>query len=152
MSTNIIVGLALLVGLVAYQIISRQVQFRRLKHAWEEGHEALRTERFEAAESAFRRCVRVMPTWPNGRAMLAVALTRRGKVDEAEEQWKMAAALEPKRAEGHLALALFYAGCVPPKAPEAAAAIAKALECDPQLREQLQNDPRLADLRGMVKG
>ncbi len=148
MSTNILAGVILLLSLVAYQVISRQVQFRRMKRAWERGHAALRAGRLDEAEAAFRKCVRILPAWANGRSMLAAVLTQQQRLDDAEEQWKMAADLEPKRPGGHLALALFYACHVPGKGPEASAALAKAIECDPNLRSQLVSDPRLARLRG----
>lgn len=147
MNTDILVGLLFLLALVAYQVIARQVQFRRMKRAWEQGQAALSAERLDEAETAFRKCVRILPMWANGRSMLAAVLTRMQRLDEAEEQWKMAADLEPKRAGGHLALALFYACHVPEKPREAALALAKAIEQDPNLREHVGKDPRLSKLR-----
>ena len=147
MSSNLMFGIAVLVSLVLYQIAARQVRLLRLKRAWTRGHEALKATQLEVAEQEFRRCVRLMPMWKAGRSLLGVVLAQLNRLDEAEEEFKMVASLEPRQPDGHLALAYFYATHRPERAEEAVLSLREAVQCDPALLSRLRNDPRLGSLR-----
>lgn len=150
MSSNLALGIAVLVALVLYQIAARQIRFMRLKAAWTRGNQAFQGAQLDAAEQEFRRCVRLMPMWKAGRAMLGVVLAQLGRLDEAEQEFKMVASLEPRQPDGHLALGYFYATHHPERADDAIDSFQEAVKCDPSLLAKLQADPRLAALRGRL--
>jgi len=139
----IVVVVALMVGRVA-TLWSRGYRARK---AWTAGFEALKHGDVEAAEAAFRKCVRLIPSAAPAHRALGRILAHRGGFAEAEEHLQFATQLEPRNGEGHLDLGLFLAMCVPQRAEEAVDALAKAVEFAPRLREQLAAADALAGLR-----
>jgi Flp pilus assembly protein TadD len=119
----------------------------RARRWWERGVHALNGDDWAKAEQAFRKCVRLVPIWTGARKMLGVALVRQQKLDEAEEQFRMASALEPRKPEGHLDLGFFLATQRPERQEEAVDAFAQALEFDPAVRDVLLTEARLDFLK-----
>ncbi|MBI3117225.1 MAG: hypothetical protein HYZ00_00965, partial [Candidatus Hydrogenedentes bacterium] len=72
-----------------------------------------------------------------GRLRLADVLTQMGQLSEAEEQYKMVAAPQPRIASGHFVLGLFYAMHQPERRDDALAAVKKALELQPEMKKLL---------------
>ncbi|MFP4503013.1 MAG: hypothetical protein ACLFTT_18620 [Candidatus Hydrogenedentota bacterium] len=144
---EILVGVAILAGLVGLKMGGQYGRVWRLKRAWHTGNQALEANNLEEAERAFRRCVKVMPIWPAGHTMLGAVLAARGAIAEAEEQFRFASDLEPKNAQGHLGLLLFYATHRPDHPESAVAALEKAIALDPAAPARLRDDPRLHQLR-----
>jgi predicted Zn-dependent protease len=144
---EILIGVAILVGLVGLKMGGQYWSVWRLKQWWATGNQALEAKDLKTAERAFARCVKVMPTWPTGRTMLGVVLAAQGKIDRAEEQFKFASDLEPKNPEGYLGLLLFYALHRPDHPGNAVKALEKAIALDPATPARLRNDPRLEQLR-----
>ena len=125
----------LLLGGVYIGIMLAWKRFRmhQIKRWWTAGHEALANGNAEVAVAAFRKCLRIWPAAPNFHEALGTALSRLGKLDEAEKSLKMAVDLEPSRAQSHLNMALFYAFAVPGREREAVAAFERVRELDPAL-------------------
>lgn len=119
----------------------------RAKRLWERGLHAINGQQWLEAERAFRKCVRLVPVWTGSRKMLAVALVRQNKLDEAEEQFRMASELEPRKPEGHLDLGFFLATLRPDRQDDAIDAFARAIEFDPEIRTILDDEDRLAQLK-----
>ena len=128
----------LLLGGVYIGIMLAWKQFRmhQIKHWWTAGHEALAGGNAGAAVAAFRKCLRIWPAAPNFHEALGTALSRLGKLDEAERELKLAVDLEPSRAQSHLNLALFYAFAVSGREREAVAAFAQVRELSPDLAKE----------------
>lgn len=119
----------------------------RARRLWERGIHAVNGGRWEEAERTFRKCVRLVPVWTGSRKMLAVALVKQNKLDEAEEQFRLASELEPRKPEGHLDLGFFLATLRPGRQEEAIDAFARAVEYDPEVRAVLREEHRLDALR-----
>lgn len=138
--------LLLIIGVLAVRgalSLSRQI---RLKKHWKRAQEALREEDLDSAAAALRRCISLMPLWVMARGTLGVILARQGKLDEAEEQLKLAAELQPRRPEGFVELGLFYALHCEGREDDAIGAFVNAAEHAPELAEQIRRDPRLKHL------
>ena len=128
----------LLLGGVYIGIMLAWKRFRmhQIKHWWTAGHEALAGGDDGAAVAAFRKCLRIWPAAPNFHEALGTALSRLGKLDEAEQELRLAVDLEPSRAQSHLNLALFYAFAVSGREREAVAAFEQVRELDPGLAKE----------------
>ena len=120
---------------------------RRLEKHWQRGQEAFQHGDFDAAEAAFRTCVRTVPTVAALRRALGGVLSHQRKFKEAEEQLRFAAELEPRNPIGHMDLGFFFAVAVPDRAEHAIDAFAEAVACDPAMRDKLAQEPRLDPLR-----
>ncbi len=142
-----IVGILVVCGVVSFQVVRRYVRQKRIKQWWMAAEEAVRVEDVDTAEKMVRKCVRAMPLWTPGRVTLAAVLVKRGDLAGAEQEFKLAAELEPRRAEGHLQLGLFYAVHRPDAVSAAVTSFERALECDERVRELLLKDTRLDALR-----
>lgn len=140
-------GLAILAGILLCRWAAGYWRGWRLHRSWNRGHAAVEAGDLVAAEVAFRECVRLAPIYAPIRRILGRVLARRRKLDEAEEHFRMGAELEPRNAAGHLDLGVFLAMSGPDRADEAIDAFATAVECDPNLRKTLREEPRLGRLR-----
>ena len=131
-------GIMVLIGLVAYQRAMHHRKYRKLQRCWEEGESALRAGQFEAAERALQQAVNTEGLWIPARQLLAQVHALQGKLDQAEQEYQMAAALQPKSAMGQFALALFYAGYHADRQKDALDALERAATLDPKILELLQ--------------
>jgi cytochrome c-type biogenesis protein CcmH/NrfG len=145
--TKLIPGILLLLALVGLQIGLRRLNLWRVKKAWEAGNEAAKRQDWHAAERALRTCVKKLPMWTASQTLLGVVLARNGKLDEAEDRFRMAANLEPKNPEGYFGLLYFYATHRPKEMGRAADTLREAFIRTPALRDKLREDPRLDKLR-----
>ena len=144
---SIHVGVAILLSIILLRWAVGYWRQSRLKHWWRKGQAALEVHDFVAAEVALRECVRLAPIYAPVRRVLGRVLAHRHKLQEAEEHLRMGAELEPRNPAGHLDLGLFLAMTNPERIEEAIDALAKAVECDPDLRGALSNEARLMHLR-----
>jgi Flp pilus assembly protein TadD len=128
----------LLLGGVYIGIMLAWKRFRihQIKQWWTAGHAALAGDDAGAAVAAFRKCLRIWPAAPNFHEALGTALSRLGRLEEAERELRLAADLEPSRAQSQLNLALFYAFAVPGRDCDAVAAFERVRELDPALAKQ----------------
>jgi tetratricopeptide (TPR) repeat protein len=140
-------GLAIVVLIIVLRVAYSQWKRRRFVTSLKAGAEAVKNRDSATAESAFRQCVRLVPTSAQVRLALGAVLAQRQKLGEAEEQLRLAAQLEPRKPLGHLELGFFLALCAPDRVDDAVAAFTEAVKCAPNLREGLAKDPRLAALR-----
>lgn len=139
-------GLLVLLGLVLFQVLARAIRMAQVKHWCTKANQAMEAGDWQSAEQSLKRCLARAPLWVPGRRLRAVLLARTQRLDEAEAEFKMAAELQPRDAEGHLQLAVFYAALGPEKAEQGVAALRTAVECDPGLKEALARDPRFEGL------
>lgn len=146
MDRRFLYALLMVGGFILYRVLGQRLRLHRVKRAWAAGNAALKEGRPEQAEAAFRRCVALMPIWKLGRTMLAVSLVQQNRLDEAEEQFRFVADLEPRQADGHLSLALFYAIHRQQDSAKAIASLRTAIACDPAIEAKLAADPRLSGL------
>ena len=137
----------MVVVILVVRSVYMQWKRRRFTMMLQSGAEAIKNQDSAGAESSFRQCVRLAPTSATVRLALGSVLAQRQKYNEAEEQLRLAAQLEPRKPLGHLELGFFFALSVPGRAADAVASFAEALKCAPNLRERLAQDPRLAELR-----
>lgn len=144
---RIMIGLGLLALLLAYQWGRGRLRMARMRQAWEAALFALKDNNLEEAEQRFNQCVRLMPMWTPARFMLGGVLAKRERFAEAEAQLKMGADLEPRSADGHVQLGMFYLVCQPARADDAIASLEQAVACNPALRERFAKEPQLAPLR-----
>lgn len=100
----------------------------------------------DAAEHELRRLVRSQPLWTPARRMLARVQLERGKLAEAEEQWRAATQFEPRNGEAYADLGWFLA-VYTDRRDEALAAFTKALQYAPGLREHLASADSLQPVR-----
>ena len=143
---QIVLAITVVAGLVVVRLGLGNLRKLRLKRCWERASAALDANDLDGAEYALRQCVRLVPLFVPARSMLGVVQARQGKLDEAEKQLRMAAELQPKEAGGYVALGLFYAGLGNERADDAVAALGKAVECAPDVRDKLREDTRLDPL------
>ena len=140
-------GILLVLGIIAFQVLSSKVRGHRARRMLKLAEEALHEGDLSRAEKSLKRCLVLAPLWVQGRILRATVLARQGRNEEAEEEFKFAVELEPRQPEGHAQLALFYVSQGPEKKELAAEAFEKALACAPEIREKLMEDPRFAALR-----
>lgn len=143
---SIVIGILALVGLVAYQWAAQAVRRRRFLRWFTEGHAAAQKRDWAAAEQAFRRCARLMPTAATVHRVLGTVLAQCGKLKDAEDHLRLGASLEPRNAGGHMDLAMFLAYQTSGRTSDAQAALKAAVACAPELPEKLRGDPRFQKL------
>ncbi len=148
MNSEILLGICMLLGIVGIQLAFRKFRMRRMKRHWERAAAACESGDFAGAGPALEKCVSLMPLWVPARALLGVVQARLGKLDKAEEHLKMVSELQPRHAEGHIELAVFYVNFQPGRSGDALAALARAVACDPEARKRIELDERLNGLRG----
>ena len=129
--------LILLVGgvYVGVMLAWRRFRMHQIKRWWTAGHDALAGGNAETAAAAFRKCLRAWPAAPNFHEALGTALSQLGKLEEAEQELRLAVDLEPSRAQSHMNLALFYAFAAPGRERDAVEAFARVRELDPALAD-----------------
>ncbi len=93
------------------------------------GAQALKAERFDLAEKAFRGAIAVNPENKRAHLNLAVVLAQRGELDAAEESAREALRLDPEYGFAYFNLGTFYE--TRGNLPEAMDFYRKALEKDP---------------------
>ena len=125
----------LALGVIAYHLYRNHTMGRRLTGLWDSGLQAFERRAFDDARRAFARIVSLTPSSAAPRRMLARTLVALEQEDEAEQQFRMAAALEPRNGDGQLELGVFLAVHRPALAEEAADAIEQALSLAPELRD-----------------
>ncbi len=145
---ELIIGAAMLGGVVAFRYVMHYHRRMRFNRWWKTANECLGEDDMDGAEQALRRCVRLEPMWAPVRGLLAAALVNQGKLDEAEAEFTMVVRFHPKAPEGYMELGFFYALCFKDRAEDAIAAFREAVACEPRAREVLAREPRLASLRG----
>lgn len=91
-------------------------------------------------------CVRLMPLWLPPRFLFGSLLARHGRLGEAEEQFKMAQALQPRDATGFLELGIFYLTATD-RVDEGVAQLREAVAHDASARRKIETDPRLEAFR-----
>ncbi len=145
-STTMAMGIVL--GIILLRWVWPKVWTRRrLMHFWTLGQQALEQNDLDGAEAAFRRCVKLVPSFSGGRRILGRVLAQQEKLQEAELQLRFGADLEPRNAIGHLDLGFFLAVFDKGRDEEAVEVFSKALEFGPEFRGMLTEDPRLIRLR-----
>ena len=144
-NTTLFIGFVL--GVLALRAGMAYSKRARLKQSWRRANEAMKSADFAGAEKALGRCVSLMPLWVPARMLLGAVQAKLGKLTEAEEQLKMAAELQPREAEGHLQLGMFYAVFCPDRVDDAIDAFGAAVECRPELKQHLAREPRLLKLK-----
>lgn len=144
---EILVPVAVVVALVLFQVGLRYIRLWRVKRWWHRASQSMEAGDLAKASQALHRCVKLMPLWVPARILLASVQASQGNTDDAEKELKLAAQLEPKSAEGHAQLALFYATYRPERDEDARESLRLALKFDPNLRERIRTDPRLKAIR-----
>jgi Flp pilus assembly protein TadD len=145
---DVTAGILMLLLIVVVMFASRQLRMMRLKKWVEAARRATDEKRFEEAEKALRRCLKLAPMWTPARTGLGWVLGQQDKLGEAEEQIKMAAELHPKEAAGHFNLALFYLSFFPDRREDALAALQQgATAAENGDWRDILDDPRWAPLR-----
>lgn len=144
--SNLFIGVLILFGLVGLQAGSRYWTVSRTKKAWEAAQEALRRDDLETAEREIGDCIKRMPLWLQPRFLLGALLAEQGKLEAAEEHLQMALALQPRDAEGHIELGIFYVTAAG-RPDDGLAAFEQALAHDEKAWRRLETDPRLASFR-----
>lgn len=101
------------------------------REAYQQGIEGIASNALDAAESAFRACLKVMPN--NALAMLGLAevVFRQGKRDESQALVRAAAAADPDNAFAQASLGRLQA--IEGNFPEAEKTLKQAVTLDPQL-------------------
>lgn len=143
---EIIFGVLLLFGLVGIQAGMRYWTVHRTRRSWHLAQEHMSRGDFGEAEQALARCIKLMPLWTQARMLYGAVLAQQGKLDDAEENLRMAAELEPKQADGHIELGIFYVTAAG-RIDEGLAAFRQALACDERARYRIDTEPRLRDFR-----
>ncbi|MBN2308873.1 MAG: hypothetical protein JXR94_07890 [Candidatus Hydrogenedentes bacterium] len=145
--TVITIGVVLMVGRLI-QVWSRG---HRARGRWQRAVEACEKGDLAAAEADLRKVVGLMPIWAPARRVLGATLAGRGRFAEAEEQFRMAAQLEPRNGTAHWDLGMFLASCPPQRPEEAIEAFERAIEFAPDLRQTLGQFDQLAPLRAFER-
>jgi Flp pilus assembly protein TadD len=143
---EILIGIVTLGALVALQAGLRHRSHVKLTKAWEIAQVELARKNYDAAELQLAECIRLMPLWLPARHLLGAVLAQQGKFDRAEEQFKMAQALQPREASGFVELGIFYV-TMTDRIDEGIAQFREALRLDPNALRSLQSDPRLTSFR-----
>ncbi len=143
---EVIMGIVVLLGLIGLQTGLRYWNVRRTRTAWQGVQDHLSRGDLGAAAAGIETCIGLMPLWLQPRFLLGAVLAKQGKLDEAEEQFKMAIALEPRQPDGHIELGVFYVTAAD-RIDAGIAAFQEALSHDEKARGRLETDPRLQDFR-----
>ncbi len=144
--TELLIGILSLGGLVLFQMAMRRWSQHRLVNAWEQAQAELARGNHEGGAAHLQECIRIMPLWLPPRFLLGSLFARMGRLAEAEEQFKMAQALQPREAEGLLELAIFYLTAAD-RVQEGVTLLREAMACDASAAQRIQSDPRLRDFR-----
>ena len=96
-----------------------------------------------AARTRLELCVSHYPSSSVARRLLGRAFAETGQVDRAEEELKMAVALEPRIAEHQADLGLFYLRHQ--RMPDGVQCLLDAFALDPTLRDRVRAVPHLFD-------
>jgi len=143
---EILIGIVTLGALVALQSALRHRTHHLLTKAWDRAQAELAQNNFVEAETQLAECTRLVPLWLPARYLLGTVLAKQGKLDAAEDQFKMAQALQPRDASGFVELGIFYVAMAN-RTDDGIAQFHEALQLDPAVLRQLQTDPRLASFR-----
>lgn len=146
MLSELLLGILSLGGLVAFQRAMHRRGERKLAAAWERAQAEITCGNYESGAAQLAECIRIMPLWLPPRFLLGSLLVRLGRLDEAEEQLKMAQALQPREAEGMLELGIFYLTATDRHA-EGVALLRDAIARDGDALQRIQRDPRLGAFR-----
>ena len=144
--TELLIGILTLGGLVAFQMAMRHRSQRSMAEAWEQAQAELARGNHEAGAAHLEACIRIMPLWLPPRFLLGTLFAKLGRLAEAEDQFKMAQALQPREAEGLLELGIFYLTAAN-RVEEGVAALREAIACDGAAAQRIQSDPRLRAFR-----
>ena len=144
--SSVLGGIALLIALIGLQVGMRYWTTVRTRRAWEEAQAAMARHDFESAATSLDKTIKLMPLWTHARMIYGVVLSELGRLPEAEEQLKMAADLQPKEADGHIELGIFYVTTAN-RPEEGITALRVALACDEKARYRIETEPRLRDFR-----
>lgn len=144
--TEILIGMLSLGALVALQAGLHHRTQRRFARAWDQVQEDLARNKLDAAEVPLAECIRLVPLWVPARHLFGTVLARQGKLDQAEEQFKMAQSLQPREASGFVELGIFYVTAAN-RIEDGVQQFKEALRHDPESLRVLQTDPRLAAFR-----
>jgi tetratricopeptide (TPR) repeat protein len=144
--TEILIGIITLGSLVALQAGLRHRTQRKLAKAWKRAQVELARNNYGEAELQLAECIRLVPLWVPARFLLGAVLVNQGKLEPAEDQLKMAQALQPRDATGFVELGIFYVTAAN-RIDEGIANFREALRLEPETLRTLQSDPRLASFR-----
>lgn len=143
---DMVLGIICLGAIVALKFALGHRAQRRVTIAWEQTQAALAEGNHESAMAHLADCVRLMPLWLPPRFLFGSLLARHGRISEAEEQFKMAQALQPREAIGFLELGIFYLTATD-RVDEGIAQLREAVAHDASARHKIDSDPRLAAFR-----
>jgi Flp pilus assembly protein TadD len=143
---EIIAGVALLLCLIGLQTGLRYWNVRRTRQAWNDAQAHMTRGDLDEAEEALARCVKLMPLWLQPRLLYGAVLAQQGKLESAEEHLKMVAELQPKEADGHIELGIFYVTAAQ-RMEDGVTAFRTALACGEEARRRIDAEPRLRDFR-----
>lgn len=143
---DIIAGIVCLIAIVLLKLALSHRAQRRVMIAWEQTQASLAQGNHELAMTHVADCVRLAPLWLPARFLFGSLLARHGRLDEAEEQFKMAQALQPRDATGFLELGIFYLTATE-RLDEGLAQLRAALAHDSSARHTIETDPRLERFR-----
>lgn len=124
------------IGLIAWKFYRDATLQKRAQRAWNRASAAYEEGDLGAACEGFGRVVRMVPTWAPGRRMFGRTLVQAGLNDDAEREFRMAAALDPKSAPAHVDLGLFLA-LNRRNQEEAVEVLEKAVSFDEKVRDEL---------------
>jgi len=143
---DILIGIVCLVALIALKSAMGHRAQRRFTIAWEEAQVEIARGNHESAMVHVADCVRLMPLWLPPRFLLGSLLARHGKLAEAEEQYKMARALQPREAVGYVELGIFYI-TMANRVDDGITQLREALAHDASALQKIESDPRLREFR-----
>ncbi len=133
--------------LVVRYFLRMRGQGSRIQALWAQATRAYEGGDYHTAITGFDAAVRMSPTFAPARRMRGRTYMQLGEYAHAEEDFRMAAALEPRNAEGYIDLGFFLATCPPPREDEAIDAFESAVAYAPRMRNDLAQAPQLAHLR-----
>ena len=143
---EILLGIICLSAIIAVKSALGHRAQRRFTIAWDEAQVALARGDHESAMAHVAQCVRLMPLWLPPRFLFGSLLARHGRINEAEEQFKMAQALQPREANGFLELGIFYLTATD-RFDDGIAQLRDALAHDASVLRKIETDPRLEAFR-----
>lgn len=137
-----LIGAAICASILIVYVLQR----RWIRAAWKRGMDAYERKDFDEVRAAFHYVVKKHPGWAVARRMLARGLAGLGKHEEAEQELRFAAQLEPRNAEGYIDLAIFLAARSHERHDEAVACVETALDVAPDMRAAVATLPQLRAL------
>jgi len=106
-TNNFILSMAILVATLAISHFYQRHKTRKMESAIRVAKEAMEARDWPKAQAAMEGCVAAHPSWAAARRMLAHALASQGMHKRAEEEIRMAIALEPREWEHQVYLATY---------------------------------------------